>query len=336
MSVWKGKYGPLLIAEIGGNHEGDFEYAKVLTQLAVESEADYIKFQIYTGDSIVNPEVSPERNAHFKKFELTPDQHIALAEICHSGDKGYMASVWDMNAFDWIDPYIKIYKIGSGDLTANPFIKKIASYGKPIIISTGLADMDEIGSAIAYLKSVNPYYMQKDSLALLQCTSMYPIPASDANLNAMKAFKEKTGHIIGYSDHTEGSFALILSYALGAEVLEFHFTDTRENKSFRDHKVSLTKDEVKELSDKIKLIDDLRGAGEKKPLDIEADHIISFRRGTYPRRDIPKGTILQADDLHVLRPNTGIGAQHFDRLIGKRAKIDLKKNQKLDWSYFEE
>lgn len=335
MNIWKGKYGPLLIAEIGGNHEGDFGYAKELTALAAESESDYIKFQIYTGNSIVNSKVSPERNAHFRKFELSPDQHIELAEMCLNYGKGYIASVWDMDAFDWINPYLKIYKIGSGDLTAYPFLRKIGYYGKPIIISTGLADMSEVLNTIAYLVKINPFYEQKDTLALLQCTTMYPISISDANLNVMTEFKKKTNYIVGYSDHTEGLDALETAYALGAEILEFHFTDNRENRSFRDHKVSLTKDDVNRLCERIKLIDQLKGIGEKRPLKIESENIMSFRRAVYPRRDVVKGTILTSEDLYVLRPNVGIDARHFDELIGRKTKIDLLKNQILDWKYFE-
>jgi N-acetylneuraminate synthase/N,N'-diacetyllegionaminate synthase len=335
MNIWKGKYGPLLIAEIGGNHEGDFSYAKDLTILACESETDYIKFQIYTGNSLVNPEISPDRNTHFKKFELTPGQYIELADMCLKYGKGYMASVWDMNAFDWIDPYLKIYKIGSGDLTAYPYIKKIGLYGKPIIISTGMAVMSEVLETIDYLIRVNPIYKQKETLALLQCTSMYPVSTSDANLRVMNEFKKKTNYVVGYSDHTEGLSALETAYALGAEILEFHFTDTRENKSFRDHKVSLTKEEVKELSEKIKLIDQLKGTSEKCPLNIEAEHVISFRRAVYPKRSISKGAIIHAEDLKVLRPNKGIDARYFDALIGKKTKVDLIENQILDWKYFE-
>lgn len=335
MKVWEGKHGPLLIAEIGGNHEGDFEYAKALTALACESEADYVKFQIYTGDSLVNPGVAPERNAHFKKFELSPQQHMALAEMCLNKNKGYIASVWDLQAFGWIDEYIKIYKIGSGDLTAYPFLEKTASYGKPIILSTGLATTEEVLEAIDFLIKVNPVYRKKDKLALLQCTSMYPISQSEAHLGVMAEFENKTQYITGYSDHTEGLSALETAYAMGAGILEFHFTDNRENKSFRDHKVSLTKKEVDILVEKIKIINELRGSSEKQPLEIEKEHVLSFRRAVYPKRHIKKGKVIEPDDLKVLRPNKGIDARDFYQLLGKKARIDLEENQVLDWEYFD-
>ena len=124
---------PLLIAEIGGNHEGNFQYAKALTQLAIDSGADAIKFQIYTGDTLVSSVESPSRNKHFKKFELTQDQHIELAKMVRDAGRMYSASVWDVDVLDWINPYISFYKIGSGDLTAYPVLKAIAQKRKPIV-----------------------------------------------------------------------------------------------------------------------------------------------------------------------------------------------------------
>ena len=141
---FKGKHGPLLIAEIGGNHEGDFEYAKKLTNLAIESDVDYIKFQLYFGNTIVNPLEGPEKNKHFKKFQLSKIQYIKLAEMCLDNEVKFLASVWDESIFEWINPYMSIYKIGSGDLTAYNLIKKIVDFRKPIILSTGLSELSEI------------------------------------------------------------------------------------------------------------------------------------------------------------------------------------------------
>lgn len=334
MSFWKGNTGPLLIAEIGGNHEGDFQYAKKLTQLAIESMADYVKFQIYTGDTLVSKVEGAQRNQHFKKFELSIDQHIELAQMCKTNDVGYMASVWDPEAISWIDDYISIYKIGSGDLTAYPVLKATAKKNKPIILSTGLATEQEVIDTIHYLQQVNSLYLNKENLAVLQCTSMYPIPFSAANLNVMSRLKEKTGCTIGYSDHTEGTIALETAVAMGAEVLEFHFTDSREGKTFRDHKVSLTKGEVLLLREKIKNINNLKGSSTKEPLTIEGDHVTTFRRAVYPAKEIPQGKVIEASDLTTLRPNHGIDARDFDKLIGKTAINTLKIHQKLNWEDF--
>jgi N-acetylneuraminate synthase/N,N'-diacetyllegionaminate synthase len=337
MNPFKGKHGPLLIAEIGGNHEGNFEYAKKLAALAISSGVDYVKFQIYTGDTLVSSLESPDRNKHFKKFELSKEQHIYLAEMVKEAGILYTSSVWDLEALGWLDKYITLYKIGSGDLTAYPILRKTALIGKPMIVSTGLATEQEVLQTVEYIQSVNPMYKNADSLALLQCTSMYPIQAGDAHLNVMQTLKKKTGLTVGYSDHTEGSKALFYAVAMGAEVLEFHFTDSRDGKVFRDHKVSLTPDEIKDLVEEIKLIRAYSGKGLKAPTEIETNngHEISFRRAVYPSRDIKAGEILTEANLTVLRPNHGIDARDYHKILGKKAKQNLSSHQKLDWSLFE-
>jgi len=337
MSNWKGKHGPLLIAEIGGNHEGDFEYAKKLTTLAIESDVDYIKFQLYTGDSLVSKVESEQRNKHFKKFELSREQHIYLAEMCREAGKKYTASVWNPEFIKWIDPYMPVYKIGSGDLTAYPLLEKIAAIGKPLIVSTGLANLEEILDAVRCIQSANSIYKSPDNLAILQCTSMYPIPYEDANLQVMDVLKKKTGLTIGYSDHTEGNKALEIAVAMGAEILEFHFTDTREGKTFRDHKVSLTKEDIGALIEDIKAIKKLQGKGEKVPVESEISngHVISFRRAVYPAVDLPEGTILNEDNLVILRPNHGIDARDFRKLLGKKLSRTVQAFEKLNWEWIE-
>jgi len=331
--TWRGKHGPLLIAEIGGNHEGDFEYAKILTELACDSGVDAVKFQIYTGDTIVSRVEDPDRNKHFKKFELSRDQYVQLANICKENNVIFTSSVWNEEALDWIDEFIPIYKIGSGDLTAYPLLSKIAKLCKPIIISTGLASFDEVKETVNFLRKENRLYEGSKNLAILQCTSMYPIQDKDANLEVISLYKKELDVVVGYSDHTTGTEAVEVAYLLGAEVLEMHFTDKREGKVFRDHKVSFTNEEIKQLIIKIRQIQTLRGKPVKKPLPIEIDnnHLVSFRRAVYPSKDIKKGTVLSESNLTVLRPNKGIDAREFNSLLGKKINKDVKKGQSLDW-----
>ena len=322
---------PYLIAEIGGNHEGDFNYAKRLTELAISTGVDAVKFQIYTGDTLVSPVESPDRNKHFKKFELTKEQHIELADMVKDSGLDYMASVWDLSALEWIDDYLDTYKIGSGDLTAYPILKEFAKNGKPLILSTGLANEIEVLEAIEFIQKVNPTYKDKENFCILQCTSMYPIEPKNANLNVMLRLKELTNLSIGYSDHTEGSRALCYAAAMGAKVLEFHFTDNRLGKTFRDHSVSLIPVEVKELISEIKYIKDLQGDYLKNPtyIELENGHVESFRRGVYAKKDIIKGETITADHLVLLRPNAGVDAREFYSLIGKKAIHTIKSFQVL-------
>ncbi len=325
-SPWQGEVGPLLIAEIGGNHEGDFSIAKHLVQQAITSGADCIKLQLYTADTLVSKVESPDRHMHFKKFELTKDQHIYLAKMCQDANITYLASVWSLDMLEWIDPFLDFYKIGSGDMTAWDLIGEFANRGKPILLSTGLASMDEVLQTVGYIQGINSSYKDPDMLCILQCTSMYPIADSDTNLLVMDSIKSKTGLSVGYSDHTIGTTALATAAAMGASVLEFHFTDSREGKVFRDHQVSITVDEVLALKADISQICILRGSKIKSPQSIELEnkHEISFRRGVYPKRSIHKGEIIKREDLILLRPAHGTDAREIDTVIGSKAVQELK------------
>lgn len=331
-----GKYGPLLIAEIGGNHEGDFEYAKKLTQLAIESDADVIKFQMYSGDTLVNPIEDPSRHKHFQRFELSREQYIELAQKVTKAGKKFMASVWDAEMIDWVDSFMPIYKVGSGDLLAWSLLGALATRGKPIILSTGLATEREVLETVEFLRSQNEIYFDPNFLAILQCTSMYPIPFGDANLAAMSSLRDLTNATVGYSDHTEGAVALKVATAMGAKVLEFHFTDDRSGKEFRDHKVSLTKEEVLDLIEHIKDIDLLSGDPVKRPALIEEEngHVDSFRRAIYPARDLVEGHIVTEDDFVSLRPCHGVSSHKIYELCGKRLTRAVCKFEKLSLDDF--
>jgi sialic acid synthase SpsE len=317
---------PALIAEIGGNHEGDFNYAKRLARLAIDSGVDIVKFQIYQGDTLVNKFESPDRNAHFKKFELTPSQHRYLADMCREGHVKYSASVWNADDISWIDPFIDIYKIGSGDLTAWNLIERIADIGKTIILSTGLSTLEEIRQCVELIRTRNSLYKSGENLYVLQCTSMYPSSPDEVNLMAMEEIKNKLSVRVGYSDHTVGVEALEVAASMGAEILEFHYTDKRGGKTFRDHLLSLEPNEVISLREKIKRISILRGTGRKLPTDgeISSGHTISFRRAVYPVRDLSENEIVRYEDLVLLRPNIGTDARLLNMVVGSRVKRYIK------------
>ena len=325
------------IAEIGGNHEGDYNYAKRLARLAIDSGADAVKFQFYTGDTLVSHIEDGNRNAHFKKFELTNDQNLDLMNMVEIGGAIPMASVWSADMLKWADPHLSIHKVGSGDLTCYPMLKALAATGKPIILSTGLSSLSEVADSVAYIEKCNPSYISERKLALLQCTSSYPTPDDDANLDAMLTLKSEFRLPVGYSDHTLGVDAIEIAVALGAEIIEKHFTDTREGQTFRDHHVSLTQDEVQKTLDKMQKIVTLKGDGEKILTNSESDaeHHITFRRGIYIKRDVSVGEILTAEDLTVLRPFHGVCASRFDEILGRKVTQELTVNHALKEEDFE-
>ena len=332
------KDSPYLIAEIGGNHEGNFGYAKELTYLAVDAGVDSIKYQIYTGDTLVSPIQDQDRNNHFKKFELSIDQYCDLAEICKQHSIDFSASVWNAESVRKINEHMAFYKIGSGDLTNYPLIKTLCKLKKPIIISTGLSELDEVKEAVEFISDQDSFYLDSNNLAILQCTSMYPIPNEDANLEVINTFKNNFSYPIGYSDHTEGTSALITAVAMGAEILEFHFTNDKTGKTFRDHKVSLTVNDVKLLKSEISKIIKLRGSGKKRPLKVEIDsgHHLSFRRSIYASEDLNPGAILDEKNMLTLRPLHGIDARDFYKVIGKKLKTSKTKFESIVWEDLED
>jgi len=193
--------------------------------------------------------------------------------------------------------------------------------------------LDEVREVVNYIQSINENYRNKEHLALLQCTAMYPIPYEDANLNVMDTYRREFGLTVGYSDHTVGFHAVEAAVAMGVGIIEMHFTDNREEKSFRDHQISFTKEEIQRLIEKMNKIKNILGNGVKKPMnsEIAAGHLESFRRGIYLSRNLGKGTILKENDLVVLRPNRGIDARYFEKVIGKRLKQNLKMYEKIEW-----
>ena len=319
------------IAEIGGNHEGNFSYAQELTNLAIESGSDAVKFQFYSGDTLVSRSEGGDRNAHFKKFELSKKQNLDLIQMVDDSAALPMASVWSEEMLNWANPQLPIHKVGSGDLTCYPMLALLAKTNKPIILSTGLSSLSEVESTVSYIEKCNPSYIVERKLALLQCTSSYPTPDEDANLMAILTFKSEFGLPVGYSDHTLGSDAIEAAVAVGAEIIEKHFTDTREGKTFRDHLIALTKDEVQETLSRMSRINLFMGKGQKilTKSESEAGHHISFRRSIYADSAIKAGEILTEDNLTVLRPCHGICASRFDDILGRIVKRDLSCHEVL-------
>lgn len=331
-SVFVSERNPVFfIAEVGGNHEGDFAYAQLLTELAIESGADAVKFQLYSGDTLVSHIESPDRNAHFKKFELSDAQYIDLIKTVENADVMPMGSVWSQKMLKWADSKLPIHKVGSGDLTCYPILGLLAKTNKPIILSTGISSIKDIEGAVSYIEKSNPTYISEKKLALLQCTSSYPTPDEDANINAMLTLKSEFGLPVGYSDHTLGSDAIELAVSLGAEIIEKHFTDSRDGKTFRDHLIALTRDEVKGTLDRMRRIKKLLGEHEKVITKSEkkANHQISFRRGIYYSRDMKMGEIICPDDIEFLRPMHGVCASKFDKMIGKTIAREVSSGHPL-------
>lgn len=329
-----GVNGPFLIAEIGGNHEGDFEYAKKLVTEACETDVDAVKLQIYSPDLLVNKKVDPVRWSHFNKFALPYEQYVALFDIIRAHGKKTCASVWSIEEIRMYEEHIDIMKVGSGDLTDFNVLSQLVELAKPLVISTGLAEPQTIRDAYAHMLSCG---LDTKRLAILQCTSMYPIPDIEANLAVMDDFRRAFACHIGYSDHTVGYEALLDSVAAGAQVLEFHFSDDTTNANFRDHLVSLDQHTTAALVHGIRCAVLRRGSAKKHLTLLERSraHQKSFRKAVYLRADAALGQRITEADLITLRPSEGIDAQHYFQVIGKVATRVVEALEPLDWSMFE-
>lgn len=327
-----------IIVEIGGNHEGDLAYAFKLIDKAFDAGAKSIKFQSYTGNTLVNKKIDLERAQHFDKFAIPYDSQKEIAEYVIKKGGNFMSSLWDLESLEILNPYINIHKVGSGDLTNIFLISEICKTNKPLILSTAMADIELINETVEFIKTNFPFYTKPNKLALLHCVAMYgDLNDTHANLNAIKDIRLKFPDlVIGYSDHTYGVLAPIMSLALGVEIIEVHFTDDK-TRAFRDHHLSLNPTELNLLIESFERYENILGNKKKTIVeDIESpDRIKEFRRSCYLNKDLKKGETVSNSDLIVLRPQTGIDAKDYFKLIGKSPKKDLKKLDKLSWQDFE-
>lgn len=324
---------PILIAEIGGNHEGDLELAYQLGLQAIEAGADYIKYQVYTADGLVNPKLSEERYNHFKRLTISTENYLELAKRIEKAGGKFLSSIWNIEDVEVFAEYMDFFKIGSGDLTCYPILEKIVKVGKPIVLSTGLSTMEDVQNAIEFIYNLDPKYKSKEMLTVMQCTSMYPTHEKDLNLSVISRFKEEFKNCeIGYSHHHIESWPIDVAYTLGAHMLEFHFTHDKSIQSFRDHQLSLTKEELIVLKNRLELIEISLGSSQKVQTksEIEANHIEEFRRGAFLNKDLNAGNTIKEEDLSYLRPEMGISAKHYKNIIGKTLKENLSKFDALD------
>lgn len=319
----------LVIAEIGSNHNGDFPTARRLVTEAAGAGADAVKFQVYRGERLVSadvPAMSHVRGQHrtqqerFKSLEFDPAQWRELADLARARGVLFLASVFDEASADLMEALMPAFKIASGDLTHTPLLRHVAGKGKPVILSTGMADAEEIAEALAVLP--------RDRVVLLHCVSRYPTPPEEVNLRAIPFLAQRFAVPVGYSDHTVGGAACIAAVALGATVIEKHFTFDR-SQPLGDHKLSAEARELAEIVAAIRLTEQALGRFEKDPGAQERLMRTSLRRSLFTSRAIPAGERLTADCLMAVRPGDGIPPTRVDEVVGRRARTALAAGQKL-------
>jgi N-acetylneuraminate synthase/N,N'-diacetyllegionaminate synthase len=318
-----------VIAEIGGNHDGDFGAARELLAAAAGAGADAVKFQVYRGERLVHkdfPAMAHVRHLHstqrarFKSLEFTADQWRELAGDARRHAVDFMASAFDEESAELIDPLVPAHKVASGEMTNLPLLRQLAATGKPVVMSTGMATYEEIDAALAVVP--------RDRAALLHCVSVYPTPANQANLRAITRLQARFEVPVGYSDHTVGPNACLAAVALGAAVLEKHFTfDT--SKTFGDHRLSATPAEFTGIVRGAREIREELGSGEKVLSEAETRMREAMRRSLYTSRALPAGAALTERDVICLRPAVGLPPAALDGLLGRRTRRALAAEELL-------
>jgi len=316
---------PLVIAEIGANHEGDLAVAKTMIAEAARAGADLVKFQTYKAEKIVAA-TDEQRRAHFKKLSLPDGAFVELAAEATKHGVQFLSTPFDVEAVDFLDPLMPAFKVASGDLTFTPLLERMAQKGKPIFLSTGMADPVEIEAALVTIAGAAglPRTRVGDRVVLLHCVSSYPTAPEEANLQAIPALRAQfPGVLIGYSDHTLCILAATASIALGACVLEKHFTLQKEGRTFRDHAISADPKDLAELTANIRTLTAMLGTGAKGTMPSETANKVSMRRSVAARVDIKAGTTISADMLTCLRPATGLPPAMLARVAGAVAARDI-------------
>lgn len=327
----------LIIAEAGVNHNGSLESAKKLALCAKEAGVDYIKFQTFIARELVcenakkadyqnnNDKNSKTQLEMLEKLNLTFEEFVELRRYCKSINIKFMTTAFDLKSLDFIinNLSVDILKIPSGEITNYPYLVACAKSGLPVIMSTGMCDIEEIKESVKILKENGC-----KSLVILHCTTEYPAPLESVNLLAMKTLQQEFGCDVGYSDHTKGIEVPCYAVAMGASVIEKHFT-TDKNMIGPDHKASLEPQELKEMVDKIRKIETILGDGNKKIQEAEVKNKAIARKSIVANCDIKKGEIFNENNLTCKRPGDGISPMKWTFVIGQRAKRDFKKDEQI-------
>lgn len=333
-----------IIAEAGVNHNGDMRLAHKLIESAHAAGADSVKFQSFVADDLVTSsapkaryqvETTKDSGGQYemlKSLELTTDQQAELKTHCEQLGILYLCTPYETKSIDMLDRLgVAAYKIASTDTTNIPFLRYVAKKGKPVILSTGLSSLGEVEAAVEALRSGGLV----ENLILLHCTSEYPAPVAEVNLRAMLTMQQAFSCPVGFSDHTPGVGASPWAVAAGAVLIEKHFTLDR-NMAGPDHRASLEPDELAELVQTVRQIALALGDGVKRPMPSEIPNKLRMQKSLVARQHIPAGTLITEAHLTCKRPATGLLPSWFDRVVGKRAGVDIRADTTLtlamiDW-----
>ena len=323
-----------IIAEAGDNHNGNFDLALQLVDKAAEAGADCVKFQTFVTENVISKfaekadyqkQTTGEDESQYemvKKLELSFEQFRLIHKYCQEKNIIFLSTPFDLDSIDFLEEIqIPFWKIPSGEITNLPYLEKIAKTEKDIIMSTGMCTMEEIEAALSVLREHGA-----GKITLLHCNTEYPTPFEDVNLRAMQEMKKAFGVSVGYSDHTVGIAVPIAAAAMGASVIEKHFT-LDKNMEGPDHRASLEPEELKQMVRSIRNIERAMGSGKKQPSPSEQKNISIARKSIVAKRKIKQGEQLTEDNLYIKRPGNGISPMRWYEIIGTAAVKDFEEDE---------
>lgn len=326
-----------VIAEAGVNHNGSVKTAKKLVDVAVSAGADAVKFQTFKAERLVcrdakkaeyqleTTDKAETQFAMLKRLELTLEMHQELLEYCKGKKIMFLSTPFDIESAKMlVNMGVPIIKIPSGEITNFPYLREIAKYRRKVILSTGMSDLEEVQSAIEVLKENGT-----EDIILLHCNTQYPTPLADVNLLAMVTMGKKLGLPVGYSDHTQGIEVPLAAVALGACVIEKHFTLDKEMEG-PDHKASLDPCELQNMVDGIRKVEQMLGSGIKQVSQSEKDNLLIVRKSIVAARPIRKGEMFTEENITVKRPGTGINPMRWNEVLGMAASQDYEADEMIN------
>lgn len=329
--------GVFIIAEAGVNHNGSLELAKKLAEQAKLAGADYVKYQTFQPVNMVSKfaekadyqkkttDAGQSQLEMLNKLMLTFEEFVELKEYCEQIGIGFLSTAFDLDSINFLEKLGgEIWKIPSGEVTNYPYLVEIAKKHQPIILSTGMCRLEEIEETVSVLEENGA-----GEITLLHCTTEYPTPFTDVNLKAMCAMKEHFHRAVGYSDHTKGIEVPIAAVAMGATVIEKHFTLDRTMEG-PDHKASLEPDELKQMVDSIRNIELALGTGVKEPAESEKKNIEVARKSIVANRAIKAGEILTEENITTKRPGNGISPMRWKEVLGTVAVKDFEEDEFIE------
>ena len=315
----------VIVAEIGNNHEGDPERALRLVEAAAGAGADAVKLQTSVPELYISADQA-ERLAMLRRFALPAETYAKLAARARDLGMAFFSTPFDLQSVAFLEPMVDVFKVASSDNDFIPLFDALAQTGRPVILSSGLADLETLRRSASYLEAAWARGGKTGELAILHCVSAYPTPAADANVSAIREMAQAFP-VVGYSDHTLGTTACIMAVALGARILEKHFTLDKQQSDFRDHQLSADPAELAELVARVREAEAMIGSGNKTPSARELALAPQIRRSCAAAGDLAAGTVIAKADIIWVRPGTGIPVGGEAELLGRKLKIGKKMGE---------